>query len=843
MLKKLDKYIKSFSKSEKEKTIFLLSFLLPFVMLIIIMIAKQVYPFGNKCILRTDFYHQYLPFYSELKYKLTHFRSFLYTYDVGLGTNFVTLYAYYLSCPFNILLFLVPQNFVLEFMTLMIVIKISLAGLTMSYYLVRRYKSDNYVIVVFAVLYAMSGYIGAYYWNIMWLDNIVLFPLLMLGTENVYNGKKPYLYIIILALSILCNYYIGVITCIFLIVYFVFYNILKNYDLKRFFKNFLLIAIYSIIAVLISAVLLLPVIMAFGTTASSGGTFPTEAREYFSFAKALGRHLVLSKSENGIEYWPNIYSGVICLPLLVLYFSSKKFKLKEKICYAILLLFFLASFSINILDYVWHVLKYPNSLPCRQSFIYTFILLTICIKPLLKYKNLKVKDLAYSFVGVIAGIVLLESALLSDKVEFYSIYVSIIFLLIYFVILIRLSSKKSRKVVVTGLLLIFISVETFVNMYQTSIYTITRGDYMQNVSDIRTIVKNLKTKTNDFYRIERVDMKAKDDGAFINFPSSSIFSSSSYKSGSDFYKQYGMEASTNAYSITGSTPFMDSILSVKYKVFENEFTDAADLNLRAIDKVGDVSMYQNIDTMPLSYMLDREFLANYDTTSGNPATIQNNFARTLGLDVMLVKNDIAINGIKAFFNVKESGDYYAFIRDKSIKEVTVSYATTSKQFKNMNRGYFIELGYLKAGSDIEFRNDTNEKDILMEVFRFDYDAFKNVINELKSYSDFHINDYTDSHISYSIDVKKDGKCVISLPYDEGFRVKVDGKEVKTEPVLNFLIGFDLDRGLHEIDLTYIPKGLRLGALLSILGIALLIAIYVYDRKRSKAKYIDNSLNK
>ena len=65
-------------------------------------------------------------------------------------------------------------------------------------------------------------------------------------------------------------------------------------------------------------------------------------------------------------------------------------------------------------------------------------------------------------------------------------------------------------------------------------------------------------------------MKTKDDGAFMHFPSSSIFSSSAYADGTAFYKKVGMEASTNAYSITGSTPFMDSLLSVKYKVYEKE---------------------------------------------------------------------------------------------------------------------------------------------------------------------------------------------------------------------------------------------------------------------------------
>ena len=251
MFRKIIKIFDAFDYKEKRKQIFLLSFLLPFVMLLLIIIVRGVYPFGDKCILRTDFYHQYLPFYSELQHKLSHFKSLFYTYDVGLGTNFLTLFAYYLSCPFNIFLFFIPQKFVLEFMTFMIIFKISLSSLTMSYYLVKRYKEDSLIFVSFSILYSFSGYMAAYYWNIMWLDNILLFPLLMLGFENVCNGKKPYLYIVSLSLTILCNYYIATITSFFFILYFIFYNIVKDYKLHRIATNFMRVAIYTIVSVFI----------------------------------------------------------------------------------------------------------------------------------------------------------------------------------------------------------------------------------------------------------------------------------------------------------------------------------------------------------------------------------------------------------------------------------------------------------------------------------------------------------------------------------------------------------------------------------------------------------------
>lgn len=818
---------------EKESAIFLLSFLLPFIMMLAILISKNVFPFGDRCILRTDFYHQYLPFYSELQHKLQNFKSLFYTYDVGLGTNFITIIAYYLSCPLNILLFFVPENYVLEYMTIMIVIKIALATLTMSYYLVKRYKTDSFIVLFFSIFYAMGGYICAYYWNIMWLNNILLFPLLMLGFENIQNGKKPYLYIITLSLSILFNYYIGAITCIFLIVYFIFYNILKNYKLKMVFKNFVKTGLYSIVGVLISCVLLVPVFFAFKTTASSESTFPTTFREYFTIVEVIARHFPFVKIENGIEYWPNLYSGIAVLPLLIMYFISKKYKIKEKICYAIIILFFIASFSINVLDYVWHVFKYPNSLPCRQSFIYTFLILIISIKPLLKLKSIKDTQVTYSFALTIILIIVIQKLVENEKVKFYSIYYTMLFLIVYLILFLKAISKKTNVTKLLYVTIVFVCFEAFMNMHQTSISTIKRDDYMKNVDSIKKLTHNLKGVTDDFYRVERAEMKTKDDGAFMHFPSSSIFSSSSYAAGSDFYKKLGMEASTNAYSITGSTPFTDSLLAVNYKIYEKEEPNFASLNMRKIMNDEEVYMYQNIDTLPLSFVLTDDFLEDFDMSSGNPATNINNFSRSLKLGVMLDKKPVEISGTTAKIKITDDGDYYAFVRDKGIKEVTVSFDTTSKKYSNLNRGYFIELGFLKADTSIEFRNETNDDELLIEVFKFNYDTLRKVNGTILSHADFDMKKFDETHISYNLDVKKEGKCILTLPFDKGFTVKVDGVSIEPEPILDLFLGFSVEKGNHSIEISYMPEGFVLGVMLSILGFISLIAIYIYNKNIHK----------
>ena len=145
------------------------SFLVPVLVMLIIFLQRGIFPFGEESFLRTDMYHQYAPFFSEFQYKLTHGGSLLYSWDVGMGVNFAALYAYYLASPLNWLLVLCPKNLIIEFMTYSIVLKTGLAGLSMAWYLRRHCNTRDFGAAFFGIFYALSGYMAAYSWNIMWL--------------------------------------------------------------------------------------------------------------------------------------------------------------------------------------------------------------------------------------------------------------------------------------------------------------------------------------------------------------------------------------------------------------------------------------------------------------------------------------------------------------------------------------------------------------------------------------------------------------------------------------------------------------------------------------------------
>lgn len=815
--------------------IYALSFILPIISMVLIFALKSIFPFGDRSFLRTDMYHQYAPFFSELQYKLKNFDSLFYTWDVGLGTNFLTIISYYLSCPLNLLLIIIPKKYVIDFMAYLIVVKMGLASLCMTYYLVKKFKNANFGATAFGIFYGMSGYFAAYSWNIMWLDCVILLPLIILGLEEIVyhsgiknkKGKYGLLYTITLSLAILSNYYIAAMICIFAFIYFIVLNILSNDKKpKIYIRRFINFSFYSVIAALIAGILLIPVICAFKTTASQAFHFPTKWQEYFSILDTIQRHLPFVDIENGLDHWANVYSGTLSLFLIIFFFYQKKISIKEKITYILFLIFMYASFSLNFIYFFWHILHFPNSLPSRHSFVYIFVIILMSYKAFLKMPNISTKELGIGFAFFTVLILILHHTNDSNRLHFYAFYFGILFALAYFVLLYLLKTKKLKSEMFFALILILVWVETTLNMGITSITTTSRSGYLKESSDVLVLNDYIKQREEDFYRIEKITRKTKDDGAFMNFPSASIFSSTAYEAGSKFYTKVGCEAAMNAYSITGSTPLANALFGLKYAYYSKKVDNASALNVNYITSSNDVHLYENKNVLPLAFVLDNDEIKGFDFSSANPATIQNNFSKTFGgARSVLEKQDIKPNGASVDFTTIDDGDFYVFVRDLSIEEIYVNLPSGGKTYKNLDRGFFAELGFLKKGTTVTMKNQKKDaKDFKCEVFRFNYDVLSRVCEHIKNDSTFTLNKWGQSSLKYTLNAKKDGTVLMSVPFDKSWTVFVDGKKVEAKALANFFESFDITKGEHVIEMSFVPFGFKWGVVASAVGIVLLLIV-------------------
>ena len=813
----------------------LAAFFVPVLVLVVIFAQRGIFPFGEECFLRTDMYHQYAPFFSEFQYKLTHGGSLLYSWDIGMGVNFSALYAYYLASPMNWLVALCPRQFLIEFMTVLIVIKTGLSGLFFTWYLRKHTGTREFGSCFFGIFYALSGYMAAYSWNIMWLDCILLFPVILFGLERLVKEKKGMVYCIALGLSILSNYYISIMICIFMVIYaavlVILYPPKKGKEFAATAGRFTL---YSLLAGGLAAVVLLPEIYALQATASGNFDFPKTVSSYFSIFDMIARHMGNVQTEIGLDHWPNIYCGVAVLMLLLLYLGNKNIKIKEKAVYFSLLLFFYASFSVNVLNFIWHGFHYPNSLPCRQSFIYIALVLVMCYKAYLELKNTPWKHIVMAFWGAAAFVILAEKLVDNEEQFHFAVfYAAILFLALYTGCIYLYHSRKWCRDGVLLAVLGLVFCESAVNMAVTSIPTTSRTAYVKDNEDTMLLADSIRSSV--FYRIEKGESRTKNDGAWMNFPSASLFSSVASAAMSDFFKSVGCESSTNAYSVKGSTPFIDALFAARYGIYPDQ--QPADSLKEQIGRQGSMWLYENKHTLPVGFVMPQDMETNWVLDSGNPANVQNDLSSVLGVSNLLVPAEGVSEGKKLTFTADASGDYYVYVTNKKVEEVSAEIGERSLSFDNVDRGYFLELGYLPKGQEVILQSKTDGNPAMQaEIWRFDPEAMEEIYQCL-SKSPLELSSWTDTGLAGSINTPEGGTMFTSIPYDKGWKIWVDGTAVSGRPVFDAFLGVDLEPGEHKIRLSYEPQGLKTGAVITGVSAAAVAALAVCGWMKNKKKFL------
>jgi uncharacterized membrane protein YfhO len=825
----------------RERLVFILSFLLPSLALILIFAVKEIYPFGDNSFLRTDMYHQYAPFFSEFADKLQNGGSLLYSWKIGAGSNFITLLAYYLCSPFNLLLVFLSKPAIIEFMTYLIVFKTGLCGLSMAWYLCRRFSTRNICAALFAMGYALSGYMAAYSWNIMWLDCIWLAPLVLLGLELLVEENKGLMYCITLALSILTNYYISIMLCMFLVLYFLCLLILhpsrrspqEGEDRKISWKDYaakcLRFAGYSLLAGGLAAVLLIPVMLALKTTASSNINFPDKLNSYFPMIDMLARHMAGVETEIGLDHWPNLYSCAAVFVLMPLYIMNRNISYKEKIVKCSLLLFLLVSFAWNIPNFIWHGFHYPNSLPCRQSFLYTILLLTMCFEALKNLRTASVNQIVGSLWGAVAFIFLCEKVVDAEEFRFYAFYINIVLVGFYGLLLYLHKRRRVPAVNVIFVAMGLVFLEMGLNMGITSITTTGRTAYLRGTPEFGRLAAIAEEQETGFFRMEKAVKKTKNDGAWAGYRSASIFSSTTNSAITTIYRHLGMEGSTNAYSFTGATPFVSALLSVKYTLAEKPDAQTPLTSFVATD--GDFSLYRNEHVLPLGFMIPAS-AENWNHLDTNPIQVQNSFvSSTTSRSEIFTMVDTG-SSTSYTFTAPQDGYYYGVLTDFSVKNVTAVSDDGSTTYNNVDRDFILDLGYMRRDEEVTLSGN-DQKTVSLNIYRLLQEEFIAAVAELNE-EPLVVDSYTDTQIRSHITVQNDGILFTSIPYEEGWQVFVDGQTAETSPYADAFLSVALTAGEHTIVMNYMPVGFKAGAILSGVSLAiLLLLILIWVRKWRK----------
>lgn len=877
--------------------LYLAAFLLPVLTMLVIFAAQEIFPFGDRSFLNIDMYHQYFPFLTEFYHKIKNGESLFYSWNAGIGSNFLALYVYYLATPTNWLALLCPEQYLMEFISYMVIVKIGLCGLSFTYYIRKHFQNNSPVILCFATMYALSGYMAAYNWNVMWLDCIVLAPVIIWGLEKLVKEGASRLYCLTLALAILSNYYICIMICIFLVLYFFVLLIGRNpaeedtskpitfpvlCRIRSFYgKAIVRFGVYSLLAGGMSAILLLPEIAALKFTEFTAFNFPDEVKTYFSVIDMLARHCFDVEIETGLDHWPNIYCGVAIFLLLPLYIMQKKIPIREKASKLILLAFILISFSTNTLNFIWHGLNYPDSLPARQSFLYIFLVLIMCFEAFIYIKEQSRSDIMNVFLGILFFILLLEKLITDEAFTGVSFLVTGIFLICYgaLIHMYRSQTKFTKQLAIVAVCLVV--VETGLNTYLTSCSTVSRTTYLSNYDSYQELTSRTMEEENDFFRFEKFARRTQNDAMLIGFPAGSYFSSVSNALVKDFYEKYGMKSSKVYYCYDGATPVTAALLANRYMLYTLD--RGYDNLFELVDTEGKLYLYRNYYSLPLGYMVSEAQVSSTDmdtitahhnaltedtviTTntkktsveeddleelftnaeeiedslhdgsdynkSLNPLERQNELVTKLGVSSnVFIPVTVEQSGDHATITVQSSGHFYAYTRNTKIDTIKMTGEEKSKDYKDIKKKYILDLGYHEAGTTISL-SSKNKESLNISAYVVNEPALAEFIDILSAQT-MTVDSYDDTHINGHITVTNPGQLVLSVPYEPGWTLLVDGKEVAIDLFEDTFISVYLSEGEHTISLSFFPEGFIPGIIISLICVAIYILIELSMRRTPK----------
>lgn len=849
-----------YNRKGESRMYLVLSFLIPFILIWYFFAQNEVHPFGDKQILVTDLWHQYYPFFRLEQEKLQSFSSFLYSWDTGLGTNFISLMSYYAASPLNFLSIFFPIEYSRDLLTLFLTIKIGCAGLFFAVFLKHTFNKNDFSITAFAICYALCDYIMGYYWNVIWMDTVALLPLVVLGTVKLYKEGKYKLYVISLALSLISSFYIGLFTCIFTVMVFAALVIIDWGGFRYAFKRLGQIAGATAIGIGIGAVILIPAFLALMLSKSMDNTFPTEMvfyEEWRAFiSSVIGFHEPTAK-----EGMPNFYCGMFAVILLGVLLRSGKIKIREKIIGVIYIAFIIVSCNMNILNYMWHGFHVVNMLPYRFAFLLSFILLALGYRAFtVMTEEANLLDMA-AMAAMAVVIALVSKDAQPQKALISSLVVCFIFVAAMFIYERKLINKKIFGLVVLAVC----SVEMGMNV-KIGVETVSLTDYKsypRKKEEITALIDEVKKNDDSFYRIETTSNYSINDPALYGYRGVSQFSSTANVNVTNLMHDLGIYAydAGNRYYYCQNTPVFNMFANLKYLISDQTYSGDLTYLEPTAENYG-TTLFTNKYHLPLGFTVKTDII-NYE--GGDKIQFENQnelFRLATGTDKDVLKRlkikDVGHKGLNVLksgygnynyqpndadgsgecylkynYTVSEEGPVYATFDFDDVNTVKiksgdiVTHSQSVGKYTNIfAAGNFDADSIMTLQADVEPENSGNG---YIYAYQIDKEVFEEGYKKLLA-GGLDITDYSDTKIEGSIEAQEDCMMYTSIPYDGGWTVYVDGKKAEVTSLKDALMCVPLSAGKHDIKMTYCPPGFITGSIITVSALALFVLIWVFEPK-------------
>lgn len=862
------------------------AFFLPLVLMYLIYIGMEVFPFGKNSVLVLDLNGQYVYYFEYFREIIHGGASLLYSWTRALGGEFLGIFAYYLCSPFTLLVALFPKTMMTEALLILIIAKVGACGACMAFYLKNSRRVSSYTAILFGTMYALCAYGVVQAMNTMWIDAMYLLPIVLYGLERMLHGGNPLRYCLPLFVLLMTNYYIGFMTCIFLVLYFFYYFFSqKELTFGGFMRAGMKFALYSILAAAIAAILLIPAYygLTFGKTTFQNTNYDFMQR--FDFLDFLTKFLPASYDTVRPEGLPFVYSGLLTVLFAPLFFIAPGIRNREKVWSGILVVLLVMSMNASTVDIFWHGMSKPNWLNYRYSFMLCFFLIMLAAQAYERFeamqqskcaeqKNIPITQnrIAYKSLLVIA-IVLFALICVIQKEDYEyiddlnCIWVSLAFLGGYLICLHPISTGAAKTAGKAFLMTIcagelFVAgLSDLVSLDRDVVFS-NRQPYADFMARFRPAVTEILENDADLYRMEKTVHRKVNDNMALGIRGISHSTSDLNAAVIRHLGELGYASRSHWSKYLGGTPVSDALIGIRYIIAEESvsalYEEGAVLeeqelfvykNPFALGIVNTVSadLYEydpEDETTPFKRLNDivtRMLGADKTVALFKPIPIDNtdytncDYGFTTGHKKYTPINENRAASLHYTVTVPTDDQVYIYFPSTWAREVDLKLngEDFGTYFGNETRR-IVSLGTFGAGEEITLDMELTEEDLYIGTgvdyfYYLDEDLYREIMPQLQAYA-MKITSWDDTHIQGTVTTDADHSLIYtSIPYDEGWKVTIDGEEMEISETCGALLAIDasvLLAGEHTIAFRYMPDCYVLGFFITIGGIVLLVLCLV-----------------
>ena len=358
-----------------------------------------------------------------------------------------------------------------------------------------------------------------------------------------------------------------------------------------------------------------------------------------------------------------------------------------------------------------------------------------------------------------------------------------------------------------------------------------------------------------FYRIDRTttraDSAALNEGLALGYDQLSSYSSANNPQAIALLNSLGY-SSVGEFSTRYAEPILavDALLGVKYTIVEQ-----APAGYVAIPEPGDTASaaYGNPYALSIGVAASSD-IQNSTLKSENPFEKQNDlYSKILGREVELYTKieaastengdslkqwsvTVPASSIGYLYINKDAtaGSYWPValtIDQRTIKNEAWRFDNNIRQIADASdtpSQHTVAIGVAEGYTDMPQDNEP-------VFYTLNLDVFEQIINELKT-SEFIPTVFEDGRIEGEYTAKDDGNLLLSVPYDEGWNVTVNGTAAELTPAADKgLSSLNMQKGANRIVMTYKTPGALAGLAVSLATAAVLVAAGLYDRHKKSRR--------